>query len=48
MTGLKSKKAIKIIVIIAIVLVVANLLLSGINLVPFRYRNVPVSFLTPD
>ena len=43
-----NKKIIKIIVIVAIVLVAANILLNGINLVPFRYRNVPVSFLTPD
>ena len=49
MTQFKSKKKIiKIIVIVAIVIVAANILLNGINLVPFRYRNVPVSFLTPD
>ena len=48
MASTKSKKAIKIIIIVAIVLVVANLFLSGINLVPYRYRNVPVSFITPD
>ncbi len=49
MTQFKSKKKIiKIIVIVAIVLVAANILLNGINLVPFRYRNVAVSFLTPD
>ncbi len=49
MTQFKSKKKfIKIIVIVAIVLVATNILLNGINLVPFRYRNVPVSFLTPD
>lgn len=49
MTQFKSKKKIiKIIVIVAIVLVAANILLNGINLVPYRYRNVAVSFLTPD
>ena len=49
MTQFKSKKKIiKIIVIVAIVLVAANILLNGINLVPLRYRNVPVSFITPD
>lgn len=49
MTQFKSKKKIiKIIVSVTIVLVAANILLNGINLVPFRYRNVPVSFLTPD
>ena len=49
MTQFKSKKKIiKIIVIVAIVLVAVNILLNGINLVPFRYRNVAVSFLTPD
>lgn len=48
MASTKSKKAIKIIIIVAIVLMVANLFLSGINLVPYRYRNVPVSFITPD
>ena len=49
MTQFKSKKKIiKIIVIVAIVLVAANILLNGINLVPLRYRNVAVSFLTPD
>ncbi len=49
MARLKSKKKIiKIIVIVAIVLMVANILLSGINMVPFKYRNVPVSFLTTD
>lgn len=49
MTQFKSKKKfIKIIVIVTIVLVAVNILLNGINLVPFRYRNVAVSFLTPD
>ena len=49
MTQFKSKKKIiKIIVIVAIVLVAANILLNGINLVPYRYRNEAVSFLTPD
>lgn len=49
MAGIKSKKKIfKIIIIIAVFFIIANLLLSGINLVPFRFRNVPVSFLTPD
>ena len=49
MTQFKSKKKIiKTIVIVAIVLVAANILLNGINLVPFRYKNVPVSFLAPD
>ena len=49
MTQFKAKKKIiKIIVIVAIVLVAANILLNGINLVPLRYRNVPVSFITPD
>ncbi len=49
MTQPKSKKKlIKIFVIVAIVLVAANLLLSGINMVPFRFRNVPISFLTSD
>lgn len=43
-----KKKIIKIIVIVAMVLVVANLLLNGINVVPFRFRNLPVSFLTSD
>ena len=49
MTQFKSKKKIiKTIVIVAIVLVAANILLNGINLVPLRYRNVPVSFITPN
>lgn len=48
MASTKSKKAIKIIIIVAIVLVVANLFLSGINLVPYKYRNVPISFLTDN
>ena len=42
------KKVIKIIAVVAGILMVANILLSGINIVPFKYRNVPVSFLTPD
>ena len=49
MTQFKSKKKIiKTIIVVMIVLVAANILLNGINLVPFRYRNVPISFLTPD
>ena len=48
MASTKSKKAIKIIIIVAIVLMVASIFVNGINLVPFRYRNVPVSFLTSD
>ncbi len=49
MAQLKSrKKLVKIILIVAIVLVAVNILLNGINLVPLRYRNVEVSFLTPD
>lgn len=48
MARFKSKKTIKTIVIVAIVLVVANLFLSGINLVPYKYRNVPISFLTDN
>ncbi len=43
-----NKKIIKILIIVAVILIVASVLLNGINLVPFRYRNVPVSFLTPD
>ncbi len=43
-----KKKVIKTIVIVAVILIAIDILLSGINLVPFRYRNVPVSFLTPD
>lgn len=42
------KKVIKIIAVVAGILMVANILLSGVNIVPFKYRNVPVSFLTPD
>lgn len=30
------------------VLIVTSIILNGINLVPYRYRNVPVSFITPD
>ena len=49
MTQFKSKKKIiKTIIVVMIVLVAANILLNGINLVPYRYRNVAVSFLTPD
>ena len=48
MARFKSKKTIKTIVIVAIVLVVASIVFDGINLVPFRYRSSPVSFLTPD
>ena len=48
MARFKSKKTIKTIVIVAIVLVVASIFVNGINLVPFRYRSVPVSFLTSD
>ncbi len=49
MEKIKSKKkVIKIIAVVALVLTLANILLSGINLVPFKYRNMPVSFLTPD
>lgn len=48
MARFKSKKAIKIIIIVAIVLMVASIFVNGINLVPFRFRNVPVSFLTSD
>lgn len=42
------KKLIKIIIIVAVFLIAVDILLSGINLVPFIYRNEPVSFLTPD
>ena len=49
MTQFKSKKKIiKTIIVVMIVLVAVNILLNGINLVPYRYRNVAVSFLTPD
>lgn len=48
MASTKSKKAIKIIIIVAITLMVASVFVNGINLVPFRYRSSPVSFLTPD
>ena len=49
MTQFKSKKKIiKTIIVVMIVLVAANILLNGINLVPYRYRNEAVSFLTPD
>lgn len=49
MAGLKSKKKIfKIFIIIAVFVIVLDVLISGINMVPFRYRKVPVSFLTPD
>ena len=49
MAGVKAKKKIfKIIIIVVIIFVVASIILNGINLVPFRYRNEPVSFLTPD
>lgn len=43
-----SKKFIKIVVIVIIGLSVLNIAISGINIVPFEFRNVPVSFLTPD
>ncbi len=43
-----KKKVIKTIVIVAVILIAIDILLSGINLVPFIYRNEPVSFLTPD
>lgn len=48
MASTKSKKAIKIIIIVAIVLMVASIFVNGINLVPFIYRKEPVSFMTPD
>lgn len=43
-----KKKVIKTIVIVAVILIAIDILLSGINLVPFIYRNESVSFLTPD
>lgn len=43
-----SKKFIKIAVIVIIGLSVLNIAINGINIVPFEFRNVPVSFLTPD
>ncbi len=49
MTQLKSKKKlIKTIVIIAGLLIAVDILLSGINMVPFIHRSTPVSLLTPD
>ncbi len=49
MTDTKGKKNIfRIGLFIAAFLVIATLILNGVNLVPFRFRNVPVSFLTPD
>ncbi len=48
MARLKSKKVIKIIIIVAIAFMVASIFVNGINLVPFIYRNEPVSFITPD
>ena len=41
-----SKKFVKIVVIVIIGLSVLNIAISGINIVPFEFRNLPVSFLT--
>ncbi len=43
-----SKKLVIIPIIIVVCLIVLNLLLNGINTMPFKFRNDSVSFLTPD
>ena len=43
-----SKKFIKIVAIVFVFFMILNVALSGINTVPKEYRNIPVSFLTPD
>lgn len=49
MASLKpSKKLIKVSVIVVVCLMAFDILLSGINIVPFKFRNKPVSFITSD
>ena len=43
-----SKKFIKIVAMVFVCFMILNVALSGINTVPKEYRNIPVSFLTPD
>lgn len=43
-----SKKFIKIAIVVIIGLGVLNIIVNGINIVPSKFRDVPVSFLTPD
>lgn len=43
-----SKKFIKTAVIVFLCILILDVLLSGMLFVPGEYRNVPVSFLTPD
>lgn len=43
-----SKKFIRISAAVVVCFIILIFMLNGINPVPFKYRNTPVSFLTPD
>ena len=43
-----SKKVIKIVAIVFVCFMILSVALNGINIVPFKFKNVQVSFLTPD